>query len=831
METTGEPIITNALLNIYSKDTKIRKASMQLIASWYSQPTFAESAFALLIGSQSEKIIHAIGILLIRCVMSNWMNLKPELQATLQQFFYSQVCNKSLSEDISYIFNRILALIAMYEYPERWNNFVIDLLFIPKDSELWLPNMKLLAQFTFEVSRCKFLTSDRVIRLQQLLLTFLDLYLPTIQALLETPSTLSYGLTILASLLSWGNAPEILSPDFFPILLKTINVNNVGLIGSINCLSVAFFGRNDVVPMFSRMPILIHQFAHLEVQNSFSLSFLSKFIFKYLNQIEKLVEQHKEIYEDLTKLFELTLDQDQCDDFWRMWRSVLHRVSNPITQQPILSVIEPILSKIIDKMAQKIVRATEFGRIKNVDAQVFFELFVKRFHDEAIQYLETVEVSEVTVYCASLLNPQVDKDFLNRYLNNIFNSNNQAELPAPYLEPLLFLLSRSIEILDQKHIDCFTTYAQTMLSSSDDSHQISASRAILVAFDSCPSKLNAESLLSICIRNVNTICDTAVVMIFRLCATIIATNEISKELFDELITVIKQILKSRTPAALLGLRAMAFASGTKCHILFEPIWSDLFELLQSKVWKESLVFDTIGAAFVNCKLSNILEPYHQIQDFIFNNPALVDLSFNFFALVRVEKPELDDLIPQIEQLIRETYVTKSLFQMLSVFNPLHFNKELVLEKITKGIESTRAEVCIEAVLCASSLFFALADRQSDEDLLFFRKPLVDSIVRNMMDEKHIHGFDRKAEFLNEVLALCNSKETMDEFVESFKKYGNEPKEGFFERLMQHLNQVKQSAFDFRVALRDVLLVIKKKAPFQMEMFLADDEGPGGNKQQ
>ena len=830
-----------------SPDQRVRKASIHRIAEWFGKSNFAQSAIDLIKSTSDDTIKHSVGIMLIRCVMSNWINLDESVKSDIVQFFQSQVTNRNLSEDISYIFNRILALAAMYEFPENWNNFLIDLLFVPKDDENYVYYMKLLAQFVFEISRCNFLTSDRVIKLQELLLTFLDLFIPIIQNLIAVPQNVPYGLTILAGLLTWGNAPEILTPDFFPILLKTINTNNAGLIGTINCLSVAFFGRNDVIPMFSRMPLLLHQFANLQIQNPISLMFISKFMFKYLNQVEKLLDKTKNgnnpdnlpIKDDITKLFEITLDQIQCDDFWRLWRSILHRLSNPITQEPLLSFIQPIVPQICEKMAHKLLTTTEYGRIKNVDAQVFFELFVKRFHNEIIEFIKKSEPSPDVIYLTSLLNPSADSEFLNQYITMLLSEQR----PETFSEPFLFLLSRSAEILNESHIDHFFKITNEFLGSSDNPLQISASRALLVAFDGAPKRFNAKKLIDNCKKHVVSICDTAVVLVFRLCATIIASlsplpnsdksDETKNVVFSEITNVALEMLKQRTAATLLGLRAMAFASGTRCYELFEPIWTPLLDLLEnSKHEISSLVFDVIGGAFANCKLSDIQRPYHEITTMIFTRKNLSSLSFGFLALVRVEKPELDSLIPQIENLMRESKLSVSLFQMLTVFNPLSFDKNLILSLITQGIEFPVPEISIEAVNCAITLFYAISFGQEfqneNENLLFFQKPLINSIIKSLLDEKCQHGLDKKTEFLNEV--FCCSKNSTNEFLEALKQYGVEPTDGFFEKFTEHLNTLKWSVFDFRVSLKDFILVIKKKAPFQMEMFIADDEGPSASKQ-
>ncbi|OHT08576.1 hypothetical protein TRFO_22832 [Tritrichomonas foetus] len=506
--------IEEAFGNLGSLDPAVQTLANRYIIEWTNSPNFLSSCLGIIQNSCNLPIRHAASITLAGTIIDQWNSIRSlELHFAIRMYFLQQVLNNpSLPLILKGPFIRIVVIIALYDFPQKWDSFLVDLLFIPPSSPAFLNAMAIIGQFVEEIETCTYLTSDRLLQLEFLLLSFHDLLLPLIHNLINEMSTAPIGLKIMNGIFKWGNISDVLTPSIFNTLLTKCLNNDLTYIDALKCLSFALFDRNDVAPIFEKIaPPLITTLASLQNYESHKIDFIIKFLKKYICLIElylfapvipdspqKIIELKATIFKtkqgttslDLTDiqtksipevrhLYEITLmqqpDELYLDDFWQMWRDLSRRLfmatRGEKDHSASLLLIQPLLPIIFMKLTEYLPSCMEAGRMSNVDAQIFFEYFIRSFPQETMAFISSANLTPALVYLVGLLK---QNEITNQYVNLFASRLLEANVPDDFFNAMLFTFSKMANILLPVYFAKLMDICSQSLASNEESIQINA---------------------------------------------------------------------------------------------------------------------------------------------------------------------------------------------------------------------------------------------------------------------------------------------------------------------------------------------------------------------
>ena len=861
--------VEDALKDLGSTDPTKQDAANQFLCDWSNSDLFIPSCFSLIKSTTNIQVRQIVLLAFATKLIDKWNTLDINTQSEIKQYFLKISLTGELPSEIRDPMMRVVVIIALYDFPQKWESFLVDLLFVDREAnggELFIRSMQIIAMYVKEVESCTYLTSDRLLQLEFLLLSFLDMLLPIADNLLLNINTAPIGLSIMNGLLQWGNITEVLTPEIFDTLVNKCLLNDLTYEQTLRCLSFGFFDRNDVAPIFEKIaPSLIHSLAVLPEYKSQTLEFITKFLKKYICLLElycfaqvvpdstqKILELKETIFKtkqgtismELTELqtksipevrhlFEVTLlkppDDSYVDDFWPLWRDLARRLfknSRENTDQPNLAflLIQPLLPLIFFKLTEYLPTCIESGRLTNIDAQLFFEYFIRTFPSEAMSFITSSNLTPALVFLVGLLKQSEE---VNTYVNMFAARLLEANVPSDFWEAMMFTFSKMATVLNPEHFAKLMTICNKALFEGDESLQISAAQAIFVTFTLCPHRIDSIKLIQNIGYYATSLADDATVKMMKLCTFI--ANKCNLPL-DSLSTTILSILPTRTETALRSMSEMAIAASEKCCLLFEPIWEPLFGILSTENDFVEYAYLALTSSIANCRIEDIGDQFQTFLNIIIEHPEWSELTFELFANVRRNRSEFDEYANYLEELAKASDLSASLFKMISAFSPGAFDLQFVVRSIILGIHELSPNIHKEALNCARNLLFSFAENPSLAELTPKIRPLlVDAVVSSMMDAKHQLGFSRQAVFLNEVFRIGELQEDSSytkEFYLALLKSTNEPQHQLFQQVAIHLDHIKENKTDFKESLRDFLLVMRKATPYQIGTFFgdpADDE--------
>ncbi|OHT08577.1 hypothetical protein TRFO_22833 [Tritrichomonas foetus] len=315
--------------------------------------------------------------------------------------------------------------------------------------------------------------------------------------------------------------------------------------------------------------------------------------------------------------------------------------------------------------------------------------------------------------------------------------------------------------------------------------------------------------------------DEALIKIMKLCTFIACKLNMP---LDPIISAILYTLQHRPETAIRAMSEMAIAASEKCCLLFESLWEPLFELLNVTDEFTELIFLALTSAIANCRIDDITEPFNYFLEFIKDNTELSSLTFELFAVCRLNRPEFEDYAPILESLVKKSEISAGMFKFLTSFSITSLNVNLILSSIVAG---TTPDIHKEALNCARNLLLSLAENALLTKLISKVRPvLINSVVQSLMDARHQLGFSRQASFLNEAFRLGELQEDQNyikEFYASLIACSPEPEQGLFQHVAAHLDHIKENKVDFKESLRDFLLIMRKATPYQIGTFFGDDQ--------
>ncbi|OHS99217.1 hypothetical protein TRFO_08454 [Tritrichomonas foetus] len=864
--------IEEAIAKLGSSDLNEQNAAGSFLYEWFNNPIFFESAFFLLQNSNSIKTRQVAAISLSNAIIDRWNSIPEGVQNSIRFYLLNRIPTNDTPQELIITFNRIIVIIALYEFPQKWNTFFTDFLNVDPSSPHFLRSMCIISQYLSEVEDCNFLTHERLIQLESIIFSFKDQLLHICNLLMNVTETAEIGINILMNLLRWGEISEILTEPLFLLLLTKNLIEEQTAKITIDCLSVAFFDRFDIGPIFDRISIsLVNAFSSLQRQTEYSIGFITKFLRKYicfleaqcfplemqadsLSQLIAILFHKKtpsnpfslvssDYINQVRKLFECTLiqmpDETYVDDFWLLWRDIARKifcaVNGSAKQSMCLELIRPILPILYVKTSEFLPDIIQSGCITNPDTATFFEFLVRSFPMEMIHFISSQSLTPALVYTAGFLKCKEDraKQFINEFSTHLRN------LPPHFYEALLFFYSRVSLVLQPQHFNEFIQLCSVCLMSQNPSFQFAASNALYVSFNIVPQRIEPNDILSHVQNFAISLSDKAIVRFLKLASYM--TNVLNFD-YTSLSMTVLSILGQRTEVALESIVEMANSAREKCFLFFHPLWKPLFELIEANIGFEDLIFKALAAGSIHSKYADIHDQIITLMQLVFNNLSLKDNLFEYFAIVRQYHPEYDSFYPQLEELIRRSEPSVQMFYLISQFSPVSFDMEMIISKILEGSKCIAPDLSKEALQCARSLLNSFVSSEKLSGYFYlYRRVFLKAAVSCLMDTVHHSGFSKQSMLINDIFVMSeNLGDTtyLNEFVEEMKSAITETKPEttpvvtpgvtpeitpeFFISIASHLNANKACRVEFKEALRDLLIVLRKATPYQMRSFFEEE---------
>ena len=863
--------------------------ALRFLFEFSQHPNNLDLSFDLFKKTTNSAVKLQASIILMNAVIEKWNSADQRLQNEIITHFSDLIQAKSgFGAVLQTNCTRIMAILALYDHQDRFKNFINDALdFIQAadkngDLENFLKFSQLIAIYLNEIENCNFLTSVSQMLVENNAYLSKNLLIALVNQLISIWDTditqrissifmnsAGIGISILSNLLEWGFVGEILSNDILNSLLSVCLVNESTHYLTIDCLDIAFFDRSDIALSFSRISsLIVSSFANLPSFTDQAISFITKFLRKFFYLLElqcfpqediaklKLVLSmtfHVGVNENsanfetdylnqnqdelvngsmlngVRKLLELTLihppSEDTVENFWILWEIIAHKAfsysNGQIREEKCVNIILPLIPLILAKTSEYISSCIDCGSVTSPHMPLFFKYFIKSFQKEYTKFIFQESLSPSIIYAAAFLKLHDDKMkfLINKLSEQIIASNS----PSEFYEPILFFFSKLCVTLQPEIFSKFVELCCVCLSSSESKLQCSAAHALYESFNIAPLRFELNPFISNFPDIASPLCDDALIKFLKLIAYMTKVYQLD---FFALSNYSLFLLHSRTEVALKAIEQMAYSSGKKCSLFFSILWEPLFSIIEENNDLNGLIFKAFLAAAKNIQLNEIEDQIQRIILIGYSIPDEIDNLFYFFADILQNRDEYNTFYPQLEQLIKKSEPSVSMFLLIQEFSIGQLDIEMIISKVAQGAQQYIPDISKAAFECARSLLYSFfASNQIFNFLGIYRRLLLQISITCLMDMMHKSGFSKQATLINDIFIFgekTNDNSYLVEFVEEMKRMSEEIVSGFYTQLANHLNQVKLNIVAFKEVLSESLILMRKATPFQMRTFFDED---------
>ncbi|OHT03815.1 hypothetical protein TRFO_01510 [Tritrichomonas foetus] len=431
-----EQIIENTIQSLRSSDYERQSLANNTLLCWARSPDFPITCLKLISSTKHIYVRYFSLKIFAKYISTYWKVLNDDLKSLVKCFFLNWYENAShahrqfyndikstkylmngdhlqampssdyTEKTIISLFDRIIAIIALYEFPQNWETFFVDLLFIDRGSDNFYRNIEVIFQYVKELETCNYLDDIRLDQLKMLFVSYSDILIPIVELLITDNYYISYGFTILSVLNQWSGNAKFITENIFNHLIDTL----------ININEKEFFTSNkEEIFQLATMILSNYMLCSPEhYKDKFFLRFLinrfiliSEFTLNMMNVLLKVLEccvdeidylflncqDGSNLIDELSasnfvKLLGMTLLESPhdiyADEFWLLWQKIMiklfqNHLEESFQISTISSIILPLLPLIGNKLAEYLIPNILNGRFSMNESLLFFNVLKSVF--------------------------------------------------------------------------------------------------------------------------------------------------------------------------------------------------------------------------------------------------------------------------------------------------------------------------------------------------------------------------------------------------------------------------------------------------------------------
>ena len=701
--------IERAVQQMLSPDPAVQMKAAQFIEDWKQSDNSHILAFAIL--TQSSLVYARFYSMLVikESVARRWDRLPEDFRNELRSYLCAALATLNARNHLFSSTCDLISLIGVFDWPERWPNFLSDIL---SGDIQPLIQLSLLDRFTSTITDGIYVTHVRRAKLLGVMLELSPQINAAVHAGLAQEESIQIAFSVLDTQLKtealkfWlGNGiVEKLTDELLP---KPVCQN-----GAIQCLNTIFIDRYDcfkVAPPY--IPRLLRSFVvNLNPDSSnfllpratspSLLLFVEKVLFRHCSFICYLLSGMKRemdidgaflnvtvsdlerAQQDIVVLLKIILsnkpDEKQIDVYWALWRSLLpHLFTPPMTEVPIAKQMQSLLPMIHESLFNVLPSVVSEHTMIDTVARICWSTDISLFPEDLAEFLKRQEPSVALCYgmgyAEMTLAPELLKDVYEAQTAALM-AHIEAANDIDYANGVLFALAHAgaQQLETPTFFKTFIDYALSCLTQDEESVKVEATRALHYVVKRHPElflseDLTVATLIASSIENfiVQLNLDAAA-RIVRLCSFLASKSGgdvlyplIIKPIFDRTVNLAKSDLSNPDPDTRALAEFLFSLIGEVGPILpsayigeFEqPLLATLTAIGGSTqfglITLESLVRAT--ATLIACRPDGqALEPLTQLYVTLSANANLQYLLFDSVAIVRERHPELDSFWLKIE---------------------------------------------------------------------------------------------------------------------------------------------------------------------------------------
>ena len=845
--------VAEAVEALYTSTGETHEKANAFIVEFMNSGEALPTTFALLQSADKEIIREVAVLALSKQIMTRWNQIDAQVRDQIKSYLLNaNIDSPRLQQHI----NRCIVIIAIFEWPEVWSDFLISLLSVrPEDPNF--PNViSILGILADEIEKCDYIVQSRRQLLRNVCLESLPELVQVLSCGISVEATSRGCLQILCSLLKWGNLADVISEPLMVMICGTFlqNVDTMEL--AVDCLTAVFVHRGpgrEVDKLRAFFGIVVHGFALLgEMISENGLAFLVQFLKNYTTNLEYMAFGANATInrEELLSLYQIILTSELtelwADDFWMFWKDVMRRlraaVSSRTLDRPPVIVYMPIFPQIRQVLMDSLVKSIDQGRVTDPNALAAWNLVAHIDPDGFLSFVCSQKPSPALTYAIGFVEGTRDErlaSFISSYIATLWDlaSSDVCEVA----EPLLFACSHS-PVLVPDNLDFVSNYVNLLMFSfgnAEKRYQTAASHSLWHYATKMTDEFPVDALIPLIEQmpsytaGMNTDPLVRVMStLSRIAAKVVEKNpDFANRTYSVLMNATKSLFMTDIVKSLLCMREIAYSADRYCGIVFQDVWADLFELFENylanprrEVYVVELLLDAIAAGLVNNEWNSISDHFRHMIDIITRNPDISCISFDAIAVCRARHMEVDGLFPDIWKIITMTdTLSGGLFRLLGELNPFLFDLKHISTLLLNGIKDTRNDVSYAAVVTTRNIIDTLDIEPRAQFLHEFRLPLFEVIISTMLDCLHSSIFSKECGllldvFLNSRIPVFDQRPVQEDMMKALLSTAPEPSEGFYQSFVQYLTRSQDSKNHFKTCILDFLVLMKRAAPVDSAVF-------------
>lgn len=701
-------LIEHAVQQMLSPDPEVQAKAAQLIEDWKQSDNSHILAFAIL--TQSSLVYARFYSMLVikESVVRRWDRLPEDFRNALRSYLCEVLATLNARSHLFSSTCDLISLIGVFDWPERWPNFLSDIL---SGNIKPLIQLSLLDRFTSTITDGIYVTHTRRAKLLGVMLELSPKINAAVHAGLAQEESIPIAFSVLDTQLKTDALMFWLKNGIVTKLSDDLLPQPMCQNGAIQCLNTIFIDRYDcfkLAPLY--LPQLLRSFViNLKPDKSFLLPratspslllLVEKVLFRHCSFICYLLSgMRSEIdiegafssvtvpdlgiaQQDIIILLKIILsnkpDEKQIDVYWALWRSLLpHLFTPPMSEVPIAPDIESLLPMIHESLFSVLPSVVSEHTMIDTVARICWSTFISLFPKEVAEFMKhqppSVALCYGMGYAELTLPPELLKEVYDvqtpALLAHLTTAND-----VDYGNGVLFALSHSgsQQLENPAFFKAFIDYALSCLAQDEESVKVEATHALHYVAKRHPQLFLVDGLamahvLAATVDNfVSQFNLDAATRMVKLCS-FLASSEGGEMLYPNIITPILDRTSAVTQSDLANpdpetremaeflfslIGEVAPILPTDCVIQFEqPLLATLTAIGGSTqfslVTLESLVRAT--ATLISCRPDGCAgEPLAQLYATLSGNQSLHYLLFDSVAIIRERHPELDSFWSKIE---------------------------------------------------------------------------------------------------------------------------------------------------------------------------------------
>ncbi|KAH0795884.1 exportin1 protein [Histomonas meleagridis] len=869
-----------------SPDPTVEQAAADFIEQWRISPESYVLAFKILTNSTHVYARFYSLVVTKEAVAQKWDQLPDTFKDSLRYYLTNNLSTFYSKSHLLSSACDILSLIGAFDFPERWPDFVDNLLdpnLIPKIQ------LTLLDHFTSIVTDGIYVTHARRAKLLNVILQLTPQINKAINRGLTQEDSMSAAFSVLDTQLKTVALDYYLQFGIIDTLLQLLT-QPVSHNNAVQCLITIFIDQYDYTKLANYIPTLIHFFANsVSTIDSSSYHFLTlKVLHRYSSFIIYLisgmvpeidvnhdfknvsVDKIEVVQEDILTTLRVTLmnfpDEKQIDVFLDLWKCILpHLFSPPIINLPVFQYIKLLQPLIYESLFNVLPLAIVEHEMIDTVARICWNTLVYLFPNDVVEFLRKKTPSIALCYAIGVAEDTLPPELLHNIVQEqigplleLYSQTNDTD----YIMTLNFVLSHGgrEQLSDINYFRSYLDVTMKCLESGDENLHTEATRSLYYVVhrhtylflqgDLGLIKALCEKIPML-IQNLE---ESSLIRMFQICC-FLAYQSKSEELFQILLQPISQIFNTFIGSILLqaptptdyGEFILTLISEIVCYfpqnalINFE---APLFQLLRTEnidkiigINKFELVAKAI-ASIISCKPNEqIALPLTQLYEILSSKEPFNYLLFDSISIICEAHDDLDYLYKRIEAEYISTILKRpidiegitSLFRMISTFPLKAFGDVSVLTNLlSSGICHELSIVASAAANCACNIIKDLIDVQY---LDHFINTLIPPLVQSLTDGVHITAIPTLVLLLYDVF-LKHREFTGKDFnlianvlLNSFSTLCPEPCQNFYAEFVQRLVNSIDNEWHFYNAVFDVLVNLRCATAVDLATFDVKDGPP------